>query len=130
MIIENSERFGLSSLHQLRGRIGRGTKESSCILLYDKLGTTSKKRLEIMKSTTDGFKIAEQDLQLRGSGDILGTQQSGIIDFKFIDIKNDYDLFLKAKKDAENIINYDKLNNTTRWQNLQILLNLFDYNFD
>ncbi len=130
MIIENSERFGLSSLHQLRGRIGRGTKESSCILLYDKLGTTSKKRLEIMKSTTDGFKIAEQDLQLRGSGDILGTQQSGIIDFKFIDIKNDYDLFFKAKKDTENIINYDKPNDTTRWQNLQILLNLFDYNFD
>ena len=130
MIIENSERFGLSSLHQLRGRIGRSDKDSTCILLYDKLGVIAKSRLEIMKSTTDGFKIAEQDLQLRGAGDILGTQQSGIIDFKFIDIKNDYNLFLTAKKDAEYIIKNEKPNNTIRWQNLQILLNLFDYNFD
>lgn len=84
MIIENAERFGLSQLHQLRGRVGRGQKESYCVLLYGKaLTQIGKKRLEVMKSTNDGFEISEMDLKLRGQGEITGTQQSGMPSFKF-----------------------------------------------
>src|SRR4029453_5671974 len=78
MIIEHAERFGLSQLHQLRGRVGRGAKESSCILLYRQpLSDTARERLNVMRSTEDGFVIAEEDLRLRGGGEVLGTRQSG-----------------------------------------------------
>ena len=83
IIIENSNKFGLSQLHQLRGRIGRGTNQGTCILLYKKnLSENAKKRIKILKSSTNGFFIAEEDMKLRGFGDILGFQQSGIKDFK------------------------------------------------
>src|SRR5437868_13076340 len=79
MVIENAERFGLSQLHQLRGRVGRGADQSYCILMSsDQLGTDARRRLKTMVETSDGFKIAEMDLQLRGAGDMSGTQQSGI----------------------------------------------------
>ena len=84
ILIENANKFGLSQLHQLRGRVGRGSESSLCILLYNKnLSANAKKRLKILKLSTDGFKIAEEDLNLRGHGDILGYQQSGIKNFKF-----------------------------------------------
>lgn len=103
IIIENAERFGLAQLHQLRGRVGRGSLQSYCILLYNpkRLGKVGRGRFEIMKQTNDGFYIAEQDLKLRGSGEILGIKQSGEMDFFFADLARDYDLLLKANKCAE-----------------------------
>ena len=79
MVIENAERFGLAQLHQLRGRIGRGSEASTCLLLYkEPLGEMSKARLKVIRETTDGFRIAEEDLKLRGEGDVLGIRQSGL----------------------------------------------------
>jgi ATP-dependent DNA helicase RecG len=87
MVIESSERFGLSQLHQLRGRVGRGAEQSYCILMTsDKLSKDSRTRIKTMVETNDGFKISEVDMQLRGPGDILGTQQSGVVDFKRLDL--------------------------------------------
>ncbi len=129
MIIENAENFGLSSLHQLRGRVGRGENKSKCILLHsNKLSLAAKERLKIMKLTNNGFEIAKKDLELRGAGDILGIKQSGLIDFKFASLEKDYDLFIKANNEAKYIIENDLKNNTERWQNLQLLLKLFGYN--
>ena len=83
MVIEHAERFGLAQLHQLRGRVGRGAKRSSCLLLYKApLGETAKARLEIMRETEDGFRIAEADLKLRGEGEVLGTRQTGVPGFR------------------------------------------------
>ena len=94
IVIENSNRFGLSQLHQLRGRVGRGAVQSTCILLYKKnLSENAKKRIQILKSSNDGFFIAEEDMKLRGFGDILGYQQSGIKDFKLADPIQHEDLF-------------------------------------
>ncbi len=115
IIIENSNKFGLSQLHQLRGRVGRGKKESICILLYKKnLSLNAKKRLKILKSTNNGFEIAEEDLKLRGHGDLLGYQQSGIKNFKFADPIHHKDLFNLAedkikKNDENNIKDYENL---------------------
>ena len=104
MIIENANKFGLSQLHQLRGRVGRGKNESTCVLLYKKnLSENAKKRLKILKSTNDGFLIADEDLKLRGHGDILGFQQSGIKNFKFADPIHHKDLFLLAEENIKNI---------------------------
>ncbi len=128
MVIEHSERFGLSSLHQLRGRIGRGAEKSFCILLHsNKITKIAKERLSVMKETTDGFKIAEKDLKLRGAGDVLGVRQSGMIDFRIADLDEDYKLFLTATQDAKNIIKYDFKNNTERWKKIKKLLQLFEY---
>jgi ATP-dependent DNA helicase RecG len=115
MIIENANKFGLSQLHQLRGRVGRGKNESTCVLLYKKnLSENAKKRLKILKSTNDGFLIADEDLKLRGHGDILGFQQSGIKNFKFADPIHHKDLFLLAE---ENIKNID-INNIKKFETL------------
>lgn len=96
MIIENAERLGLSQLHQLRGRVGRGEKDSYCLLMYQApLGKIAKERLEVMKSTNDGFIIAEKDFEIRGAGEILGTRQIGIAGFKFADLVRDQPLFMK-----------------------------------
>jgi ATP-dependent DNA helicase RecG len=108
MIIEHAERFGLSQLHQLRGRIGRGTKQSYCILMPDvKLSKSGRFRLKKMVDTTNGFEIAEADLKLRGPGDFLGTKQSGLPEFKFGDIVEDRLLLEQAKNDAWNLIKTD-----------------------
>ena len=104
IIIENSNKFGLSQLHQLRGRVGRGKNRSICILLYkNNLNENAKKRLRILKSTNDGFLIAEEDLKLRGHGDVLGFQQSGIKNFKFADPIHHKNLFLLAEKNVKKI---------------------------
>ena len=108
MVIESSEKFGLSQLHQLRGRVGRGNEKSYCILITgSKLSNEAKKRLQVMCATNDGFKIAEKDLELRGPGDIEGTRQSGALNFKIASIVNDKVLLELAKKEADNLLNDD-----------------------
>ena len=97
MVIFDADRFGLSTLHQLRGRVGRGSSQSKCILISD----NDAKRLHVMEKETDGFKISEEDFKLRGHGDLFGTKQSGDMSFKIASLKDDYDLLIKAKKDSE-----------------------------
>ncbi len=108
MIIENAERFGLSQLHQLRGRVGRGADQSYCLLISGyKLSNEGRKRLEIMVETTDGFKIAEADLKLRGPGDLQGTQQSGVLDLKIASLVHDTHLITLTRNLATKIIERD-----------------------
>ena len=108
MIIENCERFGLSQLHQLRGRVGRGKEDAHCLLLYSKnIGINGKKRIQILKSSLDGFYISEEDLKLRGFGDIIGYKQSGEKDFIIADPAYHSDLFQLAKEEIENLENKD-----------------------
>ena len=122
IIIENSNKFGLSQLHQLRGRVGRGINQGTCILLYKKnLSESAKKRIKILKSSNDGFFIAEEDMKLRGFGDILGYQQSGIKDFKLADPIQHQDLFKIAEEDIKSI-EYDENN----FKKYDFLLKLFD----
>lgn len=102
MLIENAEQFGLAQLHQLRGRIGRGAHESYCILMVNKKDESVWERLNVMTETTDGFRIAEEDLKLRGPGDMLGKDQSGFADFKFADLKRDLRLVEKARELVKN----------------------------
>ena len=109
MVIESAEKFGLSQLHQLRGRVGRGNDKSYCILLTPyKLNNEAKERLKIMCATNDGFKIAEKDLELRGPGEIEGTKQSGMLNFKLASLVNDRDLLDAAKFYADEILNDDE----------------------
>jgi len=122
IIIENSNKFGLSQLHQLRGRVGRGKNQGSCILLYKKnLSKNAIKRIKILKSSNDGFYIAEEDMKLRGFGDVLGFQQSGIKDFKLADPIHHKDLFLLAEKNIKEIELNDK-----NFSKYNFLLKLFD----
>ena len=108
MVIESAEKFGLSQLHQLRGRVGRGSEKSVCILLTgSKLSSEARERLKIMCATNDGFKIAEKDLELRGPGDIQGTRQSGVLNFKLADIVKDRGLLEKAREMAETLLGVD-----------------------
>lgn len=108
MVIENAERFGLSQLHQLRGRVGRGAEQSYCILMTgSKLSNESKKRIEVMCSTNDGFVIAEEDLKLRGPGDLEGTRQSGNLNLHLADLAADTNILEAARKSAKRIIEYD-----------------------
>lgn len=108
MVIESSEKFGLSQLHQLRGRIGRGAEQSYCILMSKKtLGDDAKTRIETMVSSSDGFVIANVDLKLRGPGNVLGTQQSGVSSFRFANIVEDFDLLKKANLMANEILSQD-----------------------
>lgn len=105
MIVEHAERFGLSQLHQLRGRVGRGADQSYCVLLTgDKRTATARERLGIMEQTSDGFRIAEKDLEIRGQGEILGTRQSGLQNFKIANIIRDLDLLIAARSDAEQFL--------------------------
>ena len=126
MIIEHAERFGLAQLHQLRGRVGRGDKKSSCILLYrPPLGETAKARLKVLRDTEDGFVIAEEDLRLRGAGDFLGAAQSGFPRFRLADIAVHGELLAAARDDAKMIIDRDPELRTPRGQALRTLLYLF-----
>ena len=126
MIIEHAERFGLAQLHQLRGRVKRGSRQAVCLLLYGgHLSETAYERLNIMKQTEDGFLIAEKDLELRGGGEILGTRQSGLEEFKLADMEYHRNLLLMAHKDTQLIINKDKWLQDERGQALRTLLYLF-----
>ena len=127
MVVEHAERFGLAQLHQLRGRVGRGGAASSCLLLYDSpLSQVAKARLEILRATEDGFRIAEEDLRLRGGGEILGTRQSGLPDFAVADLAHDDDLLAAARDDAALILNRDAALATPRGEALRVLLYLFE----
>ena len=120
MVIESAERFGLSQLHQLRGRVGRGAEQSYCILMTsNKLSTESRTRIKTMCKTNDGFKISEVDMQLRGTGDILGTQQSGIVDFKILDLIKDGNIIKVAKSNIEMLLQNDPLLNSSQHEKLK-----------
>lgn len=125
MVIESAEKFGLSQLHQLRGRVGRGSEKSYCILLFAKAGSVeAKKRLNIMCQTNDGFKIAEQDLELRGPGDIEGTRQSGALNFKLASIVDDKEILNLAKNEADKLLFEDENLNLEQNNNLKNYLQL------
>src|SRR5699024_7952784 len=109
MVIYDAQRFGLSQLHQLRGRVGRGDKQSYCILIADPKGEVGKERMKIMTETNDGFELSEHDLKLRGAGDFFGKKQSGLPDFKVADLIHDYRALEVARKDAEEIIRLNML---------------------
>ena len=127
MVIEHAERFGLAQLHQLRGRIGRGTGASTCLLLYaPPLGETGTERLKIMRETEDGFIIAEADLRLRGAGEVLGTRQSGLPDFRLADLAFDQELLAIAHDEARLVLARDPDLATPRGQSLRTLLYLFE----
>ncbi|MCP4394759.1 MAG: ATP-dependent DNA helicase RecG [Alphaproteobacteria bacterium] len=127
MVIEHAERFGLAQLHQLRGRIGRGEAASTCILLYGNgLTETAKSRLKIMRETEDGFVIAEEDLRLRGAGEVLGTRQSGLPELKVADMYVHSDLLATARKDALFVMDNDPKLETERGKALKVLLYLFE----
>lgn len=128
MVIEQAERFGLAQLHQLRGRVGRGRAESSCVLLYDPpLSDTAQKRLDILRRSDDGFAIAETDLELRGGGDALGLRQSGFPDYVFVDPFAHRDLILAAGDDARLVLARDPDFKSSRGQALRVLQALFDW---
>ena len=127
MVIEGAEKFGLAQLHQLRGRVGRGSKPSFCLLIYTApLGVTATKRLQTIRDSEDGFYIAEMDFKLRGPGDILGLEQSGMPDFRFINLVEDQDLLALANRHSEYLINrVDELPDE-----INLLLELYSYSDD
>ena len=130
MVIEHAEQFGLAGLHQLRGRVGRGNKQGKCILLYDQnnIKHNSLKRLKILRDSNDGFYIAEKDLQIRGSGDVLGTKQSGLPEFRIANLAEHFDLLQIASKDAKLLLNQDPELMSERGEASKVLLDIFDYN--
>jgi ATP-dependent DNA helicase RecG len=126
MVIEHAERFGLAQLHQLRGRIGRGDKASACLLLYTMpLTETAKARLGILRETDDGFRIAEEDLRLRGAGEVLGTRQSGMPELRLADLAAHAELLAVARDDARLALTRDPELDSPRGQALRTLLYLF-----
>ena len=127
MVIEHAERFGLSQLHQLRGRVGRGSRQSTCLLLYKQgIGETARARLKAMRETEDGFRIAELDLKLRGEGEVLGTRQSGTPGFRFARLEQHGDLLEAARDDARLVITRDPELAGDRGEALRVLLYLFE----
>jgi ATP-dependent DNA helicase RecG len=127
MIIEHAERFGLAQLHQLRGRVGRGTASSSCILVYKQpLSETARERLEVMRRTEDGFVIAEEDLRLRGGGELLGTRQSGAPEFRIARLPEDAELLQAARDEARLVLSRDPDLKAERAEQFRLLLYLFE----
>ncbi len=127
MVIEHAERFGLAQLHQLRGRIGRGDKPSTCLLLYaPPLTVTARARLDILRETDDGFRIAEEDLRLRGAGELLGTRQSGLPEFHLADLAVHDELLAAARDDARLVLHRDAGLTSPRGAALRVLLYLFE----
>lgn len=127
MVVEHAERFGLAQLHQLRGRVGRGSAKSTCLLVYQPpLGDTAKTRLKTLRETTDGFVIAEEDLRLRGPGEVLGVRQSGMEQFRLADLVAHAELLATARDDARLIVSTDPELKSARGEALRILLYLFE----
>jgi ATP-dependent DNA helicase RecG len=127
MVIEHAERFGLAQLHQLRGRVGRGKRASSCLLLYDEpLAAAGRARLEVLRASADGFRIAEEDLRLRGPGEVLGTRQSGLPALRLADLACHADLLAPARDQARAILGLDPGLQGPRGRALRILLRLFE----
>ena len=122
MVIYDAERFGLSQLHQLRGRVGRGSKQSYCILIAEPKNEVGKERMRIMTETTNGFELSEQDLQLRGPGDFFGKKQSGVPEFKVADMIHDYRALETARNDAQKIIESNQLNDVEEFYALKEFL--------
>ena len=126
MVIERAEKFGLAQLHQLRGRVGRGDKPSSCLLLYKPpLTESGRNRLDVLRQTEDGFEIAEADFKLRGPGDRLGLKQSGLPDFRVLDMTQDADFFLLARTDARNLLSRDLDLSEPRGQAVRLVREIF-----
>ena len=127
MVIEQADGFGLAQLHQLRGRVGRGATASTCLLLYDPpLGEVARRRLEVLRQTEDGFVIAEEDLAIRGAGDVLGTAQSGLARFRIADLERQGGLMEVARRDAQNLLESDPDLLGPRGHNARILLYLLE----
>ena len=127
MVIEHAERFGLAQLHQLRGRVGRGEAKSFCLLLHDdKISVTARKRLALLRDTEDGFVIADEDFRARGSGDFLGTRQSGLPGYRLADAEKHADLLPMARQDAVLLLQRDPKLESERGRAVRVLLNLFD----
>ena len=126
IVIEHAERFGLAQLHQLRGRVGRSEARSACVLLYrPPLGESAQARLKIMRETDDGFRIAEEDLRLRGEGDLLGTRQSGMPGFRIALPEIHGDLLVLARDEAKLMLARDPAFSSSRAESLRLLLYLF-----
>jgi ATP-dependent DNA helicase RecG len=126
-VIENAERFGLAQLHQLRGRIGRGSEASTCLLLYrEPLGEMSKARLKVIRETTDGFRIAEEDLKLRGEGDVLGVRQSGLPGYRIARPEAHGQLIAQARDEALRILKENPKLAGTHGEALRCLLYLYE----
>jgi ATP-dependent DNA helicase RecG len=127
MVIEHAERFGLAQLHQLRGRVGRGSRESFCMLLYKPpLGENARQRIEMMEATEDGFLIAEKDLELRGGGEVLGARQSGMPEFRVAEVPSFKELLEAARDDARLVLGQDPHLTSPRGEALKLLLYLFE----
>jgi ATP-dependent DNA helicase RecG len=127
MVIEHAERFGLAQLHQLRGRVGRGSRESFCLLLHRaQLGEAARRRLDMMEATEDGFQIAEKDLELRGGGELMGARQSGMPEFRIAEVPNFAELLAAARDDARLVLSQDPDLVSARGQALKLLLYLFE----
>ena len=127
MVIEHAERFGLAQLHQLRGRVGRGDANSFCLLLYKApLGAAATARIAIMRETEDGFRIAEEDLRLRGEGEVLGTKQSGLPGFRLADLPAHGSLLTLARDEARKIVEENPRLEGARGESLRLLLNIFE----
>ena len=127
MMIERAESFGLAQLHQLRGRVGRGGVASTCLLLYQApLSQTGRRRLEILRETEDGFRISEEDMAIRGAGDVIGTAQSGIPTFRIADLERQAGLMALAQSDARKLLNDDPTLETPRGLAARVLLWLME----
>jgi ATP-dependent DNA helicase RecG len=127
MVIEHAERFGLAQLHQLRGRVGRGAGKSTCLLLYKApLGEAARARLEILRETEDGFRIAEEDLRLRGEGDVLGARQAGAPGFRLARLDLHAKLLTVARDEAQSVLAADPKLTSERGRALRLLLYLFE----
>ena len=123
MVVERAESFGLAQLHQLRGRVGRGSEKSTCLLMYQPpLTETGRRRLEILRETEDGFRIAEEDLAIRGAGDVLGTAQSGLPRFRVADLERQAALMAIAQRDARRLVDADPKLKSERGAAVRVLL--------
>ena len=123
MVIERAESFGLAQLHQLRGRVGRGSGQSTCVLLYQEpLGEAGRRRLQILRESEDGFRIAEEDLQMRGAGDVLGTAQSGLPRFRIAALERQPALLALARNDARALLESDPQLASARGRAVRALL--------